>query len=199
MENEFIFRLLLLVLFIAFVAHRGYYHRKFGRSDDKTIKQGEERLSHKLANLLSIPGLIAVIIYIVYPNLMVWSSLPLPTWLRWGGVVLTLLGFLLLQWAHQALGKNWSDKPRLMQEQTLVTSGPYRWIRHPIYTAFLLIMSATLFISANWFIGGMWIGMTTLDVISRIRIEEAMLTEHFGDEYRAYMKRTGSLLPRLIS
>jgi len=198
MENETIFRIILPILFISFVAHRGYYSRKFSPSAENTIKQREEKTVPMLANLLSIPGLLAVVLYIVYPGWVSWASLPFPLWLRWAGVGMALAGFLLLQWAHQALSKNWSDTPRLMKEQTLTVGGPYRWIRHPIYTAFLLIMGSTLFLSANWLIGGLWIGMTALEVFSRMQFEEALMTERFGDDYLAYMKRTGRLLPRLI-
>lgn len=198
METELIFRILLPILFIGFIAHRGYYNRKFSRTRENTLKEREGTLALRLANLLSLPALLATVLYIISPRWMAWSSLPSPTWLRWVGVGSAGLGFVVLQWAHHALGKNWSDTPRLMQAQTLVTSGPYRWVRHPIYTAFLLIMSAPLFLSANGLIGGLWIGMTTLEVISRMRFEEALLTEHFGNQYRAYLERTGRLLPRLL-
>ena len=86
----------------------------------------------------------------------------------------------------------------MMKEQTLITSGPYRTIRHPIYTAFLLILGSTLLISANWLVGLCWIGMTMLEIVSRIRFEESLMVEYFGDEYRAYMQRTGRLLPKVI-
>lgn len=197
MQNELIYRLLLLTLFVGFVAFRGYFQRKFGRPDEDTVKQRAGNPAEKIANLLSIPALISTIVYIVYPAWMSWASIPLPTWLRWVGVGLALLGFALLQWAHQALGRNWSDAPRLMKDQSLVTSGPYHWIRHPIYTAFLLIMSAPLLISANWFIGGLWLGLTGLEVMGRIQFEEALMLETFGEKYRVYMQKTGRLIPCL--
>jgi protein-S-isoprenylcysteine O-methyltransferase Ste14 len=86
----------------------------------------------------------------------------------------------------------------MMQDQALVTSGPYRFVRHPIYTAFLLILGSTLFISSNWLVGLAWIGMTVLETASRIGFEESLMLEYFGDQYREYMKRTGRLLPKLI-
>ncbi|MCI0395362.1 MAG: isoprenylcysteine carboxylmethyltransferase family protein [Chloroflexi bacterium] len=196
MENDVIFRIMLALLFVAFIAHRGYYSRKIRPSDENTVTQRQGGLISSLANLLSLPGLVAVAIYIVYPPWMSWAALPFPAALRWFGLVLAVSGFALLQWAHQALSKNWSDTPRLMKDQTLITSGPYQWIRHPIYTAFILIMSATLFLSANWFIGLAWVSMATLDILSRISFEEGIMLDSFGDQYRAYMKRTGRLLPR---
>lgn len=198
MHNELIYRLLLLALFVGFVAFRGYFQRKFGRPDEDTVKQRAGNPAEKISNLLSIPALIATIVYIVYPAWMSWASLPLPAWLRWVGVGLAVLGFALLQWAHQALGRNWSDAPRLMKDQNLVTSGPYRWVRHPIYAAFLLIMSAPLLISANWFIGVLWLGLTGLEVMGRMQFEEALMLETFGDQYRVYMQKAGRLFPRLV-
>ena len=143
-------------------------------------------------------GFIAIIVYAINPAWLAWAALPLPIWLRWTGVGLTLLGFALLQWAQNTLGKNWSDTPRMIQEQALVTSGPYRLIRHPIYTAFVFILGSTLLISANWLIGLAWLGMTILELASRIQFEEGLMLEYFGDQYREYMKRTGRLLPKLI-
>lgn len=199
MENELDFRIILVVLFLGFIAHRIYCFRKFARPDSETIAKGEEKsFFTKAAAFLSLLGLAALIAYIVNPTWMSWSSLPLPAWFRRSGVGVALLGFVLLQWSHQALGRNWSDEPRLLTGQGLVRSGPYRWIRHPIYSAFLLIFSSPLLIAANWFLGAMWIGMATLDVLRRIRIEEALLLRHFGDEYRVYMRVTGRVMPRII-
>jgi protein-S-isoprenylcysteine O-methyltransferase Ste14 len=198
MQSELIYRLLLLALFVGFVAFRGYFQRKFGRPDEDTVKQRSGSTAEKIANLLSIPALVATFLYIVYPAWMSWASLPLPDWLRWVGVVIAGLGFALLQWAHQALGRNWSDQPRLMKDQSLVTSGPYHWIRHPIYAAFLLVMSAPLLISANWFIGFLWLGLTALEVMGRMRFEEGLMIETFGEQYQLYMQTTGRLIPRLV-
>jgi protein-S-isoprenylcysteine O-methyltransferase Ste14 len=80
----------------------------------------------------------------------------------------------------------------------MIASGPYRWIRHPIYAAFLLIFSALLLISANWFVGGAWLGMAGLAVADRIRTEEAMMLRRFEERYRAHMRRTGRLVPRIV-
>jgi protein-S-isoprenylcysteine O-methyltransferase Ste14 len=128
---------------------------------------------------------------------MSWASLPVPAWLRWLGVAAAVLGFGLLQWSQLALGQNWSDTPRITKRQELVTAGPYRRMRHPIYTAFLLILGSSLLIAANWFVGGAWIGMAAVDIQGRIRYEEEKMLSRFGEEYRNYARRTGGLLPRL--
>lgn len=195
MHTETIFRIILPLLMVTFVAHRGYYVRKHGK-EQNTLKKRDEGTVTKLAGLLGVIGFISVLAYVIKPNWLSWASLSLPLWLRWAGVGIALFGFALLQWAQNTLGKNWSDTPRMIKEQTLITSGPYRSIRHPIYTAFLLILGSTLLISANWLIGLSWIGMTLLEISSRIGFEESLMLEYFGDQYREYMKETGRLLPR---
>jgi protein-S-isoprenylcysteine O-methyltransferase Ste14 len=197
METETILRIILPVLIIAFAAHRGYYVRKHGE-EKNTLKKREEGLASKIAGILALIGFIAILLYSINPGWLSWASLPLPLWLRWTGVGIALLGFALLHWAQNTLGKNWSDTPRMIKEQSLITSGPYQFIRHPIYTAFLLILGSTLFISANWLIGVAWIGMTVLEVASRIGFEENLMLEYFGDQYRDYIKQTGRLFPKFI-
>lgn len=197
METETVLRIILPALILVFAAQRGYYVRKYG-GEENTLKKREDGLASMVAGLLGLVGFIAVIAYVIKPGWLAWATLSLPLWSRWTGVGIALLGFALLQWAQDTLGKNWSDTPRMMKEQSLVTTGPYQFIRHPIYTAFLLILGSTLLISANWLIGLAWIGMTLLEVASRIGFEEDLMLEYFGDQYRDYMKKTGRLLPRLI-
>ena len=195
---ETAFRIILPALIIAFALHRGYYVRKHGE-ERNTLKKREEGLASKIAGILGLLGFVAILVNAIHPGWLSWASLVLPLWLRWTGVGMALLGLALLQWAQTILGKSWSDTPRMIKEQELITSGPYQFIRHPIYTAFLLILGATLLISANWLIGLVWIGMTVLEVVSRIGFEENLMLEYFGDQYRVYMKKTGRLLPKIIS
>lgn len=194
---EAVFRIVLPGLIIAFVTHRGYYIRKHGK-EENTLKKRAEGWVSKLAGILGLAGFVAILAYVIQPDWLSWATLSLPLWLRWTGVGIALLGFALLQWAQNTLGKSWSDAPRMIREQSLVTSGPYQFIRHPIYAAFILILGSTLLVSANWFIGLTWIGMTALEIASRIGFEETLMLEYFGEQYREYMKRTGRLLPRLI-
>ena len=198
METTITFRILLPILILAFVTHRGYYVKKHTRPEGETLKQREEDVVSKLAGLLGMIGLLATLAFIINPGWLAWARIPLPVWLRWTGVAIVLIGFALLQWAQNSLGKSWSDTPRMMSEQRLITIGPYQFIRHPIYTAFILILGSTLFISANWLIGLSWMGMTLLEIISRINFEEGLMLEYFGDQYREYMHKTGRLFPKVL-
>src|SRR3990172_1486143 len=198
MQTETIFRIILPMLIIGFALHRGYYVNNRSAPEATTVKKREEGVASGVAGLLGLTGLVSMFAYVMNPKWLSWASLPLPAWLRWIGVGLAVLGFVLLQWAQNTLGKSWSDAPRMIQQQSLLTNGPYRTIRHPIYTAFILILGSTLFVSSNWLIGSCWAAMTILEVISRISFEESLMLEYFGDQYRAYMKETGRLVPRLV-
>jgi protein-S-isoprenylcysteine O-methyltransferase Ste14 len=196
MENETLFRILLPVLVIGFALHRGYYVKFHSKLESDTMKKREEGIASRIAGLLGILGFVSTIAYVINSNWLAFANLPFPTGLRWTGIIPALVGFALLQWAQVTLANSWSDTPRMMKEQTLITSGPYKFIRHPIYTAFILILGAPLLISANWLIGLCWLGMTTLEVVSRIGFEEALMLEFFGDKYHEYMITTGRLLPK---
>ena len=197
METENIFRGILPIIILTFVVHRGYYVKTQSKPEDATLKKREEGMVSKIASILGILGFFSMLVYVINPTWLKWANLSFPIWLRWAGVVIALLGFALLQWSQVTLSNSWSDTPRMMKEQTLITSGPYHSIRHPIYTAFILILGSTLFISSNWLIGLCWAGMTILETASRIRFEESLMVEYFGDQYREYMKQTGRLFPKV--
>lgn len=197
MQTETIFRVLLPLTIVSFALHRGYYVRNHSKPEDATVRKREEGAASKIAGLLGAAGFLSLLLFVIDPDWLAFARLSLPVWLRWTGVGIALAGFALLQWAQVTLGNSWSDTPRMLEEQALVTSGPYRVVRHPIYTAFLLILGSTLLISSNWLIGLCWIGMTTLEILSRIQFEEALMIEYFGDPYRRYMKKTGRLFPKI--
>ncbi len=197
--NETIFRVIVPVLLVAFAVHRGYYVKTHSKPEEATITKREEGILSKVAGILGIIGFLSVIAYAIHPGWLAFARLPFHIWLRWAGVGMAILGFALLQWAQVTLGKSWSDTPRMMKEQTLVTSGPYQSSGIPFTPHFFSSWVRLLFISSNWLIGVCWIGMASLEIISRIQYEETLMTEYFGEQYRTYMKRTGRLLPRLNS
>ena len=79
---------------------------------------------------------------------------------------------------------------------TLVTGGPYRWVRHPFYVAFALAVAANAVAAANWFLALTGVVSVVLIAI-RTKTEEQKLLKRFGDAYRSYMQRTGRFIPRL--
>jgi protein-S-isoprenylcysteine O-methyltransferase Ste14 len=104
---------------------------------------------------------------------------------------------VLLVWTFRNLGKNLTDTVVTRKDHTLVTTGPYRYVRHPFYLAFFLAVIGGSIVAANWFVflAGM---IPSGFLIARTRIEEEKLTERFGEEYRDYVKTTGRFFPRLL-
>lgn len=137
----------------------------------------------------------SLIAYMINPASMSWSAVALPVWLRWSGAGFFLLCVTLLLWTLPALGTNLTDTVVTREHHTLVTRGPYRWIRHPFYVAMALVTIGAALIAANWFILASGIVVFTLLAI-RSRVEEEQLAARFGDAYREYKKRTGRFLPR---
>jgi protein-S-isoprenylcysteine O-methyltransferase Ste14 len=135
--------------------------------------------------------------YLINPAWVSWSSLPLPGWLRWVGAPIALLVVpSLLFWTFHSLGKNLTDTVVTRREHTLVTHGPYRWVRHPFYGVVTLWGLSMSLLTANWLLA--LLVLTFLGfIVTRTRVEEAKLTERFGDAYRSYAARTGRFFPRL--
>lgn len=76
---------------------------------------------------------VSLIAFLIDPSDMAWSSLPLPAWARWAGVAVSAMGGGLLTWTLVRLGPNLTDTVVTRREHTLVTRGPYRFVRHPFY------------------------------------------------------------------
>ena len=109
--------------------------------------------------------------------------------------VLCVGGIAFAIWARVHLGGNWSARPALKEGHELITSGPYRWVRHPIYTGTLLAVLATAFVSAPiwWF----FIATFAVVVIVRVQVEERLMLRQFPSQYPEYKKRTKALIPFL--
>lgn len=139
----------------------------------------------------------------VIPLIYVFSGWPasadyrLPAWAGGAGVVLLAAALFVLRRAYTALGENWSPKLDLREGQRLVTQGIYRRIRHPIYAGMWLWSLSQPLVLQNWIAGWLMLALFAPLYFVRIRREEAMLLEQFGAEYRAYMARTGRVLPVL--
>ena len=148
----------------------------------------------KAVNLLGAQLL--PVVYVLTPWLEAWDF-TLPVWAGALGVVLAAACLWLLWCCHAALGRSWTSKVELHRGHALVTGGIYGHVRHPIYGKLLLWGAAQLLLLQNWIAGSSGFLFALAFYLARVRREEAMLLEQFGDSYRAYMERTGRLLPRL--
>lgn len=149
--------------------------------------------------LNALPGLGMFVLPLVYvlTSWLDFADYHLPTWAGWIGVALFALALWLLWRSHADLARNWSPKLELMEGHALVTNGVFRHIRHPMYAAHWLWGVAQVFLLQNWVAGFSMLVCLIPMYLYRVRVEEQMMLDHFGEEYRSYMDRTGGLIPRL--
>ena len=145
---------------------------------------------------IGLATLAGFFLYLASPSRMAWAAAPFPLWLRWAGIAAGAVGGALIVWTMGTLGGNLTDTVVTRKHHTLVTSGPYRWVRHPFYDSVALWIAALSLAAANWFLlaGGL---VTLALLVVRTSAEEERLIARFGESYRAYMNRTGRFLPRL--
>lgn len=175
----------------------GGYHR--WRADTgEPIARREEGLWLAIAiRLIAAGGFCAFLAYLIEPDWMRWSSFRLPVWGRWLGVAIGAANIPIAWWVYHTLGKNITDSVVTRREHYLVTTGPYRYVRHPFYLVLLACVVSGTLIAANWLfaLGG---GAVFALLVWRTRREEKFLLARFGEEYRAYQRRTGRFIPRLF-
>ncbi|TNE44311.1 MAG: isoprenylcysteine carboxylmethyltransferase family protein [Deltaproteobacteria bacterium] len=110
------------------------------------------------------------------------------------GLSFGILGLLLLFWTHWTLGKHWTPALQLRTEHSLVTTGPYRWVRHPMYTSLIVFFSGVALLSGHPLVQTP-AAVFVLFFVTRIPSEEAMLKRRFGEDYEAYAQRSSALVP----
>jgi protein-S-isoprenylcysteine O-methyltransferase Ste14 len=115
--------------------------------------------------------------------------------LAWLGAILFAASLALFYVVHRDLGRSWSVTLELRDNHALITHGVYKWVRHPMYSAFWLWAIAQALLLPNWIAGFAGIvGFGTL-YFCRVGHEEKMMIDGFGDSYREYMARTKRIIP----
>jgi protein-S-isoprenylcysteine O-methyltransferase Ste14 len=169
----------------------------------KADKETGEKISRKadgtiMMTVIRLGGLVlwlSPLVYLVNPQWMAWSKLGLPEWARWLGVGAGILCVVLIYWLFSSIKSGITPTSATRTDHKLVTSGPYRWVRHPLYTVGASLFISYGIIADNWFIVALGI-LAFIAMAVRTPKEEANLIKKFGNEYREYMKHTGRFLPK---
>lgn len=147
--------------------------------------------------MFGIPLVAATAVHVAGLPWMPWTGVRLPSWLRWTGAGLAVAAVALITLAHRALDGSFSPTIRLRRRHVLVTCGPYRFVRHPMYAAYLVLFLGAFLLSADWVIGAGGVGVILTLMIVRLPREERRLEERFGGTWLVYRRATGAFLPRL--
>jgi protein-S-isoprenylcysteine O-methyltransferase Ste14 len=192
-------RVFVLVYVVGFIVLRGLSRlatRSGSRGGTRSaIVESRVDLREGLFIALFLVGGLILPVMALRPWLpQLWYALP--DWASWMGVV--ILGSAgLLHWrAHADLGRNYSATVLLRDAQSLVTTGVYAWIRHPIYASLWLIVIAQPLLVHHWIFGLSGLPTFALLFFHRLRREEGMMIRAFGDPYRDYMRRVGGVIPK---
>jgi protein-S-isoprenylcysteine O-methyltransferase Ste14 len=183
-----------IVGLIASAAIRVVYTTPYRKS---TVSDDRKSATDIVLMIFSSFGLVFLpLVYLLTPWLD-FADYSLRPWAGWAGVTILAVALWLLWRSHVDLGRNWTPTLQILGGHSLVSDGVFGTIRHPLYAAHLLLGAAQLLLLQNGVAGPSML-VTMLPVyVYRAPREERMMLDHFGDSYRAYMKRTGRLMPRL--
>jgi protein-S-isoprenylcysteine O-methyltransferase Ste14 len=197
--NDNIFRIPAAIILLTGLGISVYFRRKADKDSGEKVSSKDEGVPMLL--VLRIGGLVmwlSMFAYLLNPSWLGWSKIGLPNWLRWLGVCVGFLCDALIYWLFSSIGANVSPTVGTRKEHKLVTHGPYRWVRNPLYTIGTAFIIAFGVIADSWFIISMAI-LAFIFLAIRLPNEEAHLIAKFGNEYREYMQSTGRFLPKILS
>ena len=197
--NENIYRMLAALVLFTGVGISIYYRSKADRETGEKVSRSVD--GNIMMTLIKVFGLLlwfSPLVYLLNPGWMAWSKIGLPEELRWLGVVIGVLCVAGIYWLFSSIGSGITPTSATREKHMLVTSGPYRWVRHPLYTIGSSLFIAFGMMADNWFVALLGI-LAFMAMAIRTPKEEENLIAKFGDEYREYMKHTGRFFPKVGS
>lgn len=142
-------------------------------------------------------GLAIVPVFYVATGIPRAADYPARPWVLALGAVIFFIALWIFRRTHKELGRNWSITLEIRDKHELISSGPYAFVRHPMYTSFMLMGLGQALLLSNWVAG--LAGLVGFAVLFFLRVdkEERMMLEIFGPQYRDYMQRTKRIIPYL--
>jgi protein-S-isoprenylcysteine O-methyltransferase Ste14 len=192
-------RLIIGAQLVAIGVVRAYFGAPRDKENGEPSARGRSE-SAWLTGTLAMIALLhfgAILACLADPSLLLWSAFEVGEPIRWIGIVVSCLGVAGEIWSAVSLGASYSPLLRIAEKRVVVTAGPYRWVRHPLYAFWLPVIVGWGVAACSWFI--IVSGTVLIFVLAVIRVprEEVMMLQGFGESYRRYMTRTGRFVPRL--
>ena len=169
------------------------------------IAAGSTKTTQRIESIAS--RVFRTVLFLGGVALLFWTSAPLPwlyrhlvtpsLWTFWLGTAITLAGLLFAVWARLILGANWSRSVTIKQDHELITRGPYKLIRHPIYTGMLIGFLGTA-LAITELRALVAFVLIFLSLWYKLRLEEKWMSAQFGQTYADYARHTAALIPWLI-
>ncbi|MCH5586187.1 protein-S-isoprenylcysteine O-methyltransferase [Shimazuella sp. AN120528] len=179
---------------IAMLVIRAPYNKLISKNNIIDKRKTPEVL---LVTVMTIGILIIPFLYSI-TALFHSNDFAFPLWGRLSGLLLSIAAIWLFWKSHKDLGSNWFPTLEIRSGHQLIRTGIYRYTRHPMYASSLLWGIAQFLMLANWIVGLSPFVSFLLLYLFRVKKEEQMMLDKFGDEYKSYMKTTGRIIPRLF-
>ena len=189
------FKIIFAVLWISYFAIRAPHEKNYKRIERKKVRE-EKRERSSILILLMGMGILPWL-WILSPWLDAFA-MNIPNVVRLVGIITAVFSIWFFWWVHKVLGMNWSPILEIRKGHQLIKKGPYKHIRHPMYTQIWIWSISQLLIISNWVAGVAGIVLWAIMYTMRVIKEEQMLIEEFGEEYEQYMGETGRILPKLF-
>jgi protein-S-isoprenylcysteine O-methyltransferase Ste14 len=167
------------------------------RARKTTVRYSARGIRETMLLAVSFTGLGIVPCVYVATHVLRFADYPFAPVASYLGIAVDVASLWLFFLTHRDLGRNWSVSLDLRERHTLVTTGIYATVRHPMYAGFWLMALAQVLLLPNWVAGPA--GLIGFGVLffGRVRREEEMMIAAFGEEYRTYMRRTARVVPWL--
>ncbi len=202
MELNLFFRIVFLCLWLLYLSSRLVPSRNLPSLDrsrkERRSALREEGLYIIFTFLIAWYGnLIVAGLYLLNFSWFYWSYFNLLLEIRFIGLFIAIILIPYTYWIGKTIADNFSFTIEVQNGQQLITSGPYARVRHPIYASAILFLAAMVLVSDNWLFLVMLI-LIIPGLYIRMKKEEQMMIEQFGEEYRGYIRQTGRIFPKLF-
>lgn len=194
MVGESVYRWLVLALLCGFMPIGVRFRLRAARGG-RVSRRGEGPLILYGLRACALVFWVVLLIYLIRPSALAWAAIGLPDGARLAGLPLGLAAVAWTTWTFATLGPNLTDTVAVREAAFLVTTGPYRWVRHPFYLGAASLLASVVLLTECGLLGALGLAVLAF-LVSRTPIEERQLLARFGDEYRSYAARTGRFWPR---
>jgi len=180
--------------------------RATGRAQEKHTCSFDAFNAHKteiksllwIRGILGIPAYVFIVEWLLPNTYFAWAYIRYPVYVNWIGLLLLVLSAAFLWWAFRSIQTEYHGTIGFHDEHFLVTTGAYKYLRHPINVSFIPVMVSIFLVTSNWMLGVLLIPVSTIVCLVRSPFEETQLLDRFGEEYIEYMKRTGRYFPESV-
>ncbi|MBY0434469.1 MAG: isoprenylcysteine carboxylmethyltransferase family protein [Cyclobacteriaceae bacterium] len=192
-----IYKFLALVIIVLLNMVRGYYQLKYYRSHSTKVRQVKSVRENVLVWFVTASYVVPGLLWLFTP-IIAFEDFELSGYWRWSGFFISMLSMALFYRVHRILGDNWSPVLEIRKDHELIITGPYRWVRHPMYSSIWLGVLGMNLLLCNFVFLTFTLASTIVLCLVRIPDEEQLMVSQFGDAYSNYASGKKRIIPFLI-